>query len=198
MSSAIKLFSSVIFAMLLAVQVYADKLQTIEQQIEKPEKLLAQFSQAKHIAALSRPLVSTGKMWLVKNQGLAWLTESPIQSQVFITQNGISGIDTQGTLKNKAFEQIGALLNTLFNGDLAQLQEQFEINIISQNEQQWHIGLTPKSSIVQSFMQGIELKGSRYIESVLLLESESQKTQITFSSFNTDVEISQTVMDGFQ
>lgn len=184
--------------LLFSVCSHANTLEQIEQQIEKPEKLSVQFVQDKHIAALSRPLTSKGQMWLIKNSGVAWLTKTPINSQVFITENGINGIDTQGTLKNKAFEQIGGLLNTLFNADLAKLKEQFEIEIISHKDTNWHIALVPKSSIVQSFMQRIELTGNTHIESVLLLESQTQKTHISFSGFDTEAEIPKMVIEGLQ
>lgn len=157
----------------------AAALQAIDKQLSKPALLQGDFEQSKHIRILARPLISTGRFSVVRDQGVVWAIEQPMASQLIISAQGIEGADIGD---NRAMGYIGKILNQLLSGDIAVLEQQFTITIQQQDESVWAITLLPRSSLLAKAISQIDLSGRQHIQHLLLHEASGDKTEVNFTA----------------
>jgi hypothetical protein len=160
---------------------FAETLDDINTKLSKPAFLHAQFTQEKFLKVLTLPLKSEGQFWISQSQGIVWLVEKPIYSQVTITPQGISLSDKQSQKTAKSMEYIGKLLQNLLAGDLNKLEEEFTITVLNNNAKgEWVINLEPKSLLLRKGIHNITLSGNTFITQLVLHEATGDKTDIRF------------------
>lgn len=147
------------------------------------QKLLkGPFTQQKKTRFLRRPIQSSGTILLASSHGIAWQTESPVQSTLVITPTHITNIDSDNQRQKLSG---GSDLNMVFlnalTGNWSLLQQHFDMNI-EQHQQQTCVALTPKPSLSATNLTDIKVCGSeKVIETMQIVESGGAVSDITMS-----------------
>lgn len=163
------------------------RLTLISQRLGQMHSMRAQFSQEKKLAALRRPLRSQGSFLFAGGKGVCWQTTTPFDTLFVITPEAIfQKSENARPIRVKAEEQpiIHGFTNVflaLFKGDTAALSEEFTLTFAG-TDQDWTIGLKPKSMLVGKLIEAIVLRGQEYINQVCILETSGDRTLIHFDS----------------
>ncbi len=169
-------------SLLTAFPALAGDLETINKKLLKPEFLQAAFTQNKFLKILTMPLVSNGTFWISQKNGVVWLMEKPAHSQIVITPTRVSFSDNQTQKTAKSMEYVGKILQGLLSGDLAKINEQFNITIKNTGDanNNWLVELEPKSLLLRKGIQSISMTGNIYIDQLILHEATGDRTEINF------------------
>ena len=145
------------------------------------------FNQIKVIKKLKREIKSSGTFIVSSKDGVLWNTQKPFKSSMAITKNGIVQTNAQGKKSvvaangNATFEQVSGLMTSLFNGNIDELNKNFEIEFIGSSEN-WNVNLVPKDASVQNFITNIEMAGKMTIDTMVLNEPSGDFTKYEFSN----------------
>lgn len=148
--------------------------------------LRAQFSQAKQIKALRRPLLSSGDFLFAADAGVWWNTLKPFHTTFVITSKGLRQESEDGTVKIiEASEQpiisgFTKVFMSLFGGDTSALNERFKL-FFEGDAQNWRVGLQPRSKVMGKLIQSIVIEGGEHMTQIHFLESTGDLTRISFS-----------------
>lgn len=188
--------SLVFLLLLLPGLLYADEaaLQAINAGLAKPALLQGRFEQKKTLKVLLAPLISTGEFSVVRGQGVVWNLQSPMRSQLVITGEGIQGADVG---HNRAMSHIGKILNQLLSGDLAVLEQQFNVSVERQDEDGWMLNLVPRSVILQKAIASVTLSGQRHIQQLVLNEASGDNTAVRFSALTESETVPESISHVF-
>ncbi|MBN2718664.1 MAG: outer membrane lipoprotein carrier protein LolA [Deltaproteobacteria bacterium] len=144
------------------------------------------FTQKKQIAALRRPLVSTGII-VLSAKGICLSTRTPFSSAVKITTQGIwqQMGSRKATVKqaDEHFEirHIANILIALFTADHIVLEKRFTM-FYHDAENQFQIGLRPKDRILAKIISQIVIEGTDQINRIAIREVNGDQTEIAISS----------------
>jgi hypothetical protein len=199
--------------LLLFVQtVSAVTLDDVRQRLSADAVLRAHFVQQRTVKGLSRPLRSSGELLVARHlavdesktpaqvpvnavenkmqAGIWWHQQTPFSYELTLTSqwfrqqlpNAKAEIITADQ-QPMMFEFFGVMLG-LMQADFSALSERFEVDFSSQGEQ-WHVVLTPRSTMISRVFLRIDLHGQRFLEQVKLTEPSGNLTQLTFSEQQT-------------
>lgn len=150
-------------------------LSRIADRLAQPAVVRARFVQEKRLAALSRPVVSRGRLTIARGDGVLWRLETPIRMSIAITETGIVETDSEGTRRartardNPALAEIGRVFRGVFTADLSSLRQYFELRVTGDLDR-WHVDLAPRSAEVGRFIRTMQLSGGRHIETIRVEE----------------------------
>ncbi|TQV87857.1 LolA family protein [Aliikangiella coralliicola] len=160
------------------------QIKQISQKIAKSE-LHSDFIQTKEIKALSRPLISRGKIWLSPSNKLIWQVSSPLKSTMVIGAGEMYQFDKNDLPveipPNAIANEISTLFFNLLSGNLESLKSHFTITKQC-NEMGWSIKLSPIKNEFSKLLKTIELTGQVHIESILFEESRGDLTKIRLTA----------------
>ena len=145
------------------------------------------FSQTKMIKKIMREIKSSGTFIVSANDGVLWNTQKPFKSSMAITKSGIVQTNAHGKKnviaagQNATFEQISALMASLFSGDSDSLDNNFQIEFIG-SPQEWNINLVPRDLSVKNFIESIEMTGRAAIDMMILHEPSGDFTKYEFTN----------------
>lgn len=162
------------------------------------DRLYADFVQSKSIAALSRPLISKGQIWMSPDGELVWQVLVPFKSTMVIHQGGVRQYTKDDRLKgnrnNPMVTDISKIFLALLSGNIEQINETFSNQLICAKEtpenpgNAWQLVLTPKESIFESFINQISIFGNQQLQEIHFVETRGDKTEITLSQKYTQVQ----------
>ena len=189
MKKIIALFIAFTFGMLVFAQNSAQNtaFEQVCKTISSHKITKGTFNQTKVIKKISREIKSSGTFVVSSDNGVLWNTQKPFKSSMAITKSGIVQTAANGKKSvissngNATFEQVSSLMASLFNGEVASLNNNFEIEFIGSQEN-WNVNLTPRDSSVRSFIQVIEMAGHDSIDTMVLHEPSGDFTKYEFSS----------------
>lgn len=142
------------------------------------------FTQTRTLAALSRPLKSSGSMVLSKEQGVLWQIRKPLTLGFVITPKGLAEVGADGKVRLKTAKdapvvaQMGRILQSLLQGKWSALEDFFTVRGEG-NPGQWKILLTPKPQTA-AFLKGIQISGGRFIQRVHVDEAGGDSMELVF------------------
>ncbi|MBQ4379223.1 MAG: outer membrane lipoprotein carrier protein LolA [Treponema sp.] len=180
---------------LLAVSVFSAYSQTnsafseVCKSISSHKVTKGNFNQTKTIKKINREIKSSGTFIVASENGILWNTKKPYKSSTAITKSGIVQTNAQGKKNvmaaggNPTFEQVSALMTSLFAGDSDSLGKNFDIEFTGTTEN-WNANLRPHDSSVRSFMDRIEMAGDSKINTIILQEAGGDFTKYEFSAQN--------------
>lgn len=154
----------------------------------------AGFEQTKTLAALKRPLRTSGRIVVVRGAGILWRIEKPYQASYALTPETVTEIGPDGLRKVRAAREVPALANigrvfeALFAGDLTRLDTHFTVTSRGDSER-WHITLAPKPALAP-FLRGIEASGGAFLETIEVSEARGDLTRIDFTQAALDQPLS--------
>ena len=118
----------------------------LSQNLSTTKTLKANFSQAKKIKVLKRPLLSSGELIFDRSIGVFWKLTKPFESTVVIDKNKLTSIDDDGkkiTIKAEDKPMLYGFTKiflSIFSGNTEELKKHFKIYYGLKNSE-WEIGL---------------------------------------------------------
>ena len=176
---------------------------------KSPCSFSGDFSQSKTVAGLDTNLESTGSFYYHCEDGVIWSTRSPINETLILSREGINTkvIDQNvSPLKGRQSKLLGKLLNSMMSGNQVEIEQQFELNPITDSTSQFE--LLPKKKSLKRAIKKIVLTFSDVDSGDLdtdlqkiTIQIKDRKKQLTsiissqtnvFDSNNTPVELRHT------
>ncbi|MBT0568752.1 outer membrane lipoprotein carrier protein LolA [Curvibacter sp. CHRR-16] len=163
-----------------------DLLAQIRKQLARYGMVQARFVQLRQMAALKRPLQSKGFFVFSQADGLFWQLESPVRMGYWLTDQRMVEVDTAGVRKersardNPALGQVGKVMRAFFSGDVAAVQDFFDIKA-SGTVARWSLQLSPKQPAVAQLFKGLAVSGGAYLELIQIDEQSGDSTILTLS-----------------
>lgn len=168
-------------APLLAAE--ADTLARIGAQIEQYGVLRADFVQTKQMAALKRPLVTSGRLVYSRRHGVLWLIEQPYRIGYVFGDERIVEIAADGTRRERGLRdvpglaQVSRVFRAMLGANTTALREVFEVSVQG-DAAKWEIELKPRQAQIAQFLSGLKLSGGRFVDSIAIEESGGDRTQL--------------------
>lgn len=166
-----------------------DKLEDIRGFLARNSLICADFTQNKLLAALSRPLVSTGSLIFVAGNGVLWQVREPFPARVLVKSDILVRWDDDGKPHrvdlNQApiFQAISRLFLAVFAGKIEGLQTPFEISTRVSGER-WRMTLIPRDPRLAAIIKRVRAAGGKFVEEVTIDEGRGDRTAIQFSGFS--------------
>jgi hypothetical protein len=171
---------SILFLAISVIPVLACEPDEITSRLVKSQTF--EFVQEKHIPALSRPLISRGRIFMNENEELIWELQSPVVSRLVISPNGISQYNGKGELTmnntNEQFAEISSLFLGIFNGNLDILKTKFAITASCSADQNWTLTLIPDNESLAAILTQLQISGADTLEIVTYEEKRGDLTTI--------------------
>lgn len=163
-------------------------LEQLKQQLSQTDFVTTDFVQERQLKILKKPLVSKGAMTYAKRGGICWQLASPVPAAILLTQTQVSMSDAAGETtiqkSNPVMRLFTNLFFSVFSGDLDALYNQFEVDWILLNEDQWSLTLTPKNDDVASIAAKYVIYGSQFVDRVSLQQLNGDSTVLLFRNPN--------------
>ena len=162
-----------------------DTLTRIGTQIEQHAVVRAEFTQTKQMAALKRPLVTTGRLVFSRSHGVLWQIEQPYRMSYLLGENRIVEMAADGTRRERGLRdvpglaQVGRIFRALLGANTSALRETFEVGVQG-DPARWEIDLKPRQAQLAQFLSGLHLSGGRFVEAIRIDEVGGDNTQIRF------------------
>ncbi len=165
----------------------SEELRQVMLSLSRQEKISGTFRQTRTVMKINRAFRSTGTFEISKADGVLWNVEKPFASKMRLTDSSIVQIDAEGnqtvlsSKDNAIFNEIAQTMRAVFQGDFTVLQKRFDIYLVQDRKKKsWRVGLAPREKMVQGVIRTIELKGSRDLEEVHLVDGEGNKLDYEF------------------
>lgn len=149
------------------------------------------FTQSKTLKALTRPLVSTGRVVFVSGTGVLWQITSPFPSQVLVKKDALIRWDSANMPKRSGFGQtpqfraLSDVFFAVFAGDTSRLETSFETTSnIEANR--WSLDLVPRDKAFASQITKIYVSGATFVDELRITEGQGDRTDIRFDGLAAD------------
>ncbi len=142
--------------------------------------------QERHIANLSRPLMSRGSVHMDEEGTLFWKQEHPFPVLIKMMPESVEEIVAGSPPQRFTRDQNPYLITfsrafvSLFAGETQQLSSLFKLEPV-QTDSGWRIQLTPKDENVKKMINTISIFGAQRIEKFQFMESGTNRTTIYLS-----------------
>ncbi len=165
----------------------SEELRQVMTSLSRQERISGTFRQTRTVEKIHRSFQSTGTFEISKADGILWNVEKPFASKMRLTDSNIVQIDADGnstvvsSKDNAVFNEIAQTMRAVFQGDFSVLQKRFDLYLVKENRgKSWRVGLAPRERMIQGMIRSIELKGSRDLEAVHLVDGEGNKLDYEF------------------
>ncbi|EKE83421.1 LolA family protein [Idiomarina xiamenensis] len=142
-----------------------------QQRLSLPVSL--QFSQARYLHALPRPLNSHGELHIDEQQ-IVWQTLQPQPARLVIDAQGVRQQDSE---PQPGSEQVAKILLAILQQQQQQLQANFLLTLSSAQ----CVRLTPKDNALQQFVRYIDSCGEDFPAQITLFEQNGNRTELQLS-----------------
>jgi hypothetical protein len=162
-------------------------------QIEQTKVIQAEFVQTKTLQALKHPLRTSGRLVVVRGQGVLWQIDRPYRATYLIATDSVLEIGADGSRRIRkarevpALAQTGQVFQAIFQGDTRALEAYFEVRIQS-GASRWQVDLTPKPMLTR-FLKAISARGGRFLDAIDIEEGGGDTTHIEFRNTLLDAPI---------
>ncbi len=148
----------------------------------------ATFVERKHVAILSTPLESSGRLVYQAPDRLEKHTVSPVRESLVLERNALTYSNPErkqrGTLRLQDQPVVWAFVESIRStlaGDLATLSRFYEVKL-GGGERQWRLTLKPSDPQVQEVISEIRIDGSRdVITRIETLETGGDRSVMTIT-----------------
>jgi hypothetical protein len=134
----------------------------------------AEFTQERTMAALTKPMVSSGHMVLSREQGLVWQVEAPVKATLVFAADGSAAGGAQA--------EMARLIRSIMTADLNELRSVFDLQASGELDR-WTIRLKPSSREVAQYIRSIELGGGRFLETIGIEETSGDRMTMRMRNF---------------
>ncbi|MEB3767081.1 outer membrane lipoprotein carrier protein LolA [Acinetobacter sp. MD2] len=172
-------------AMQVSLAATIDQARDIFSQVSAAPIVHAQFEQRKQLSSLNKTYVSKGAVVFSKQRGVLWQMHSPVQADLVVTPQKVvqktQRTFSQINVQQSPYGSVATLFLQLMAGDEKALASNFNIVRVNQNQQNWDVTLTPKSSLFKQLFKQVDVKGARFVNQIVIQEKDNNLTQINFS-----------------
>jgi len=172
-----------LLAGLSALATETDALARIAAQVEQSPVVRAEFVQSRQIAAMKRPLVTSGHLLFSQQYGVLWQIEKPYRIGYVLAEDRVVEIASDGSRRERGprevpgLAQVGRVFRAMLGTDTSALQEHFDVTA-KVDAQKWELILKPRQAQLAQFLSGMQLTGARFVESVSIHEASGDSTLI--------------------
>ncbi len=160
----------------LSVAARADDLaERIVERLASYPVVRADFVQERMVASLTRPVTSSGRMVLSRDQGLLWQIEQPVKEMLVFSATGT----TEGGIVQA---ETGRLIRAIIGADLRELRQTFDIEARGDLDR-WLLRLRPKGREVAQYLRGIDLAGGKHLEVIGIAEANGDSLTMRMRNF---------------
>jgi outer membrane lipoprotein-sorting protein len=154
------------------------------------------FVQKKVMSVLSESAVSKGHFIFKKPNRIRWEYIDPYQYLIIINNDKIfiknDKKENEYDLKtSKAFQKVNRIMSGLLQGDVQNIKKDFNVDYF-ENDNQYLVNLTPKSFLMKSFFQNIEIyfdKKDSQVSQIRINEPSGDYTDIEFLKRTMNIDI---------
>ncbi|MCE1229696.1 MAG: outer membrane lipoprotein carrier protein LolA [Firmicutes bacterium] len=152
--------------------------------LQTTPRLHVDFVQTRTLAALSRPLKTTGKLVLAREQGVIWQVKKPLNLTYVMGPKGMKEVGADGKARLKTAQdvpmvaQMGRIFQGLLQGRWSVLEEYFTVKGEGTPEQ-WRILLAAKPQTA-AFVKAVDVKGGRFIDRIVVTEASGDTMELRF------------------
>lgn len=168
----------------LALPAHADELlASILKRLAEPPVIRAQFVQERHIADMTRPTVSRGRITVSRQDGVLWQIESPVKLVLAFTPNGVIETGPDGVRRSRdqrrgaVDTEVGRLMRSIVGANEEALKPSFDASAQGGLER-WTVSFTPRAREMARFLKVVRLGGSRYLEMIEIEETSGNSTMV--------------------
>ncbi len=183
---------SLLISTLFICNVFSADLKSVCDGLSKTPITKGDFTQIKTINAKGRTLKSSGN-FIISLEGIIWKTLKPFPSNLIVTENAMIQIAADGKKNvmsasdNQIFQNIAQTLSSVFAGNSAILEKNFDVDFKEVEAGKWIVVLTPKDTTIGSIMKTLTLEGSIssanvILSSLELAEASNNKIRYEFSN----------------
>lgn len=158
----------------------------IAAQLAQAKGVRAQFVQTQSLQAMQKPLVSSGTLLFLRDQGALWRMEQPTRMTYVMTDTGVTTLDAndkpmaRGARNAAGVAQVSRMMRAMLAGDLSALYSQFNVNAQG-NASRWHLRLIPAQPQLAQALRGLDLTGDTYLRSIRIQSANGDETRIEFT-----------------
>lgn len=169
----------------------ADNVSDIGKLLTSAPLICGTFTQSKTLAALTRPLVSSGRVVFAAGTGVLWQISSPFPSRALVKEDALIRWDSENKPKRSGFGQtpqyraLSDVFFAVFAGDTSRLAASFETETKIAAES-WSLGLKPRDGEFATRISNIYVSGRRFVESLKITEAQGDRTEIQFKNLTAD------------
>ena len=141
----------------------------------------ADFVQERTVASLTKPVTSSGRMVLSRDEGLLWQIEQPVKEiLVFSANRTMEGGVAQA--------EMGRLIRAIVGADLRELRQTFDIEPRGDLDR-WTLHLRPQRREVAQYLRGIDLAGGKHLEMISVVEANGDSLMMRMRNFAVATEL---------
>lgn len=151
--------------------------------LSRPAVLRANFTQTKTVTALTRPLVTSGRLVYAHEHGILWKIERPYRLTYVLDDKGVAELDANGARRvqnsqGAGLQHVSRIFRALIEADLQALGQYFEPTAREQGRR-WEIELAPRS-VLRSVFKNVVVRGGRFVDEVSFAETNGDTMIIRF------------------
>lgn len=145
--------------------------------------LRGRFEQRRYLSEIPQPLRSAGEFLLVRDLGVWWHAQTPIDSAVTLTHGGLvqlhGGMSAQGSTSHyqPGSEFVASVFFALFTLDIESLARSFDL-FLTESGGRWQLGLRPRDASLAAWFRQATLSGGERVEQVHLFDAAGDRTEI--------------------
>lgn len=164
--------------------------------LHQTARLHGTFTQTRHLAALSRPLISTGTLVVDRDRGVLWQVKKPLTLTFVLGPAGIFEVDGAGKRKGQASReapmvaQMGRIVQSLLKGQWRGVEEHFTVRGTG-TPQRWEITLDPRPATAP-FIRQVKVQGGAFLEKIRVEEPAGDRMELAFRELRTDLPLAET------
>jgi hypothetical protein len=142
------------------------------------------FEQERILQGINRPIRSTGKFAIWRNNGIYWETSEPLFQATSFLKDSVfywSSENEYEPVKDGVFrinEKISQIMLAFFTADFEQLEKDFSTDWDVSGDA-WTITLLPSNLYVSKAIERVQISGQLHIENVVLDLATGDSTKIT-------------------
>ncbi|RLV60529.1 outer membrane lipoprotein carrier protein LolA [Parashewanella curva] len=145
----------------------ASELKQMSKLLVNSNPLQTQFEQTRKLAILKRPLKSSGRVSFSPKRGVIWQQQKPFKTTLILQANSLTQVNSQGQVSvitggesNTISELLSPVMNGMFTGNIAALQESFDLYFQNDvDKEYWLLGLIPKNNLAKKAFSSIVIRG---------------------------------------
>jgi len=182
-------------AWVLPAQSAASLPEVLTAHLKNTPMLHVEFTQTRTLAALSRPLKTTGRMVLDRDHGVIWQVRKPLNLTYVVGPKGMLEVGSDGKSKVRSAKdvpmiaQMGRIIQALLQGKWSALDDFFTMRGEGAADR-WKIVLVPKPQTA-AFLTGVQVNGGRFIERIHVDEASGDGMDLLFERPRTDEPLSE-------
>ena len=147
------------------------------------------FTQTRTLAALSRPLKSSGSLVLARDKGVIWALKRPLAITYVMGPKGLMVVngdvkERKGAREAPMVAQMGQSFQALAQGDWHVLESFFTVTGAG-DPGRWEVDLAPRPQAA-AFVKRVRLTGGRFIDRIRVDEPAGDRTDLVFQHQTLD------------